>query len=163
MYKKGTKKFDQSKYKCPFDTIDLKFNTGDNMYYICLTCHGHLKKQSKPPEAVWNMLDIVSPPEICQILTKIYRRILFKKFNFMPKGRFPKLKGSICNTPTKSDDINNALPRVTDSNGLLVVKLKRRLSYRGHIYFEAVRPELIHQGLIYLKQNSSLYCDIGIA
>ena len=51
MYQKGTKKFDQSKYKCPFDITDLMFNTGDNMY-ICLTYHGHLDKQIKPPKAV---------------------------------------------------------------------------------------------------------------
>ena len=45
MYQKGTEKFDQGKYKCPFDIIDLKFNTYDKMYF-CLKCHGHLKKQS---------------------------------------------------------------------------------------------------------------------
>ena len=43
MHQNGTKKFDQNKYICPFD-INWKFNTSCNMY-ICLTCHGHLKKQ----------------------------------------------------------------------------------------------------------------------
>ena len=47
----------------------------------------------------------------------------------MPKGNFPKLKGSICNIPIESHDITNVLPRGADSNGQLIVKLKRKLSY----------------------------------
>ena len=53
--------------------------------------------------------------------------------------------------------------RDADSNGRLIVKLKCELSYCGHVYFEGVRPELIYQALMYLKENNSLYCDIGNA
>ena len=80
----------------------------------------------------------------------------------MPKGKFPKLKGSICNVPIDTADIVNVFPRGADSNGLVVVKLKRKLCYRGHVYFESVRPELIHQALTYLKENNALYSDISI-
>ena len=134
VYQKGTEKFDQSKYKCQFDIIDLKFkNTGDKMY-ICLTCHGHLKRQNEPPQAVWNKLDITSSAEILSNLDRlervlISRRILLKKVSLMPKGNFPKLKGSIRNIPIESHDITNVLPRGADSNGQLIVKLKRKLSY----------------------------------
>ena len=81
----------------------------------------------------------------------------------MPKGRFPKLKGNIFNKPIESDYITNVLPPDANSNGLLIVKLKLKLSYPGHKYFEVVRPELICQVLIYLKQENLLHCDIGIA
>ena len=81
----------------------------------------------------------------------------------MPKERFPKLKGSICNIHMESNDIANVLPHGADSNGLLIVKLKRKLSYHGHVYFEAVQPELTVQALMHLKQNNSSYCGIGIA
>ena len=133
----------------------------------CLTCHGHLKKQSEPPQAVWNMLDIVYPPEILSNLNRlervlIFHRILFKKVSIMLKGRFSKLKGSMCNIPIESYDITNVLPCGADSNGILIVTLKSKLSYCGHVYFEAVQSQLIHQVLMYLKQNNSLYCDIGI-
>ena len=80
----------------------------------------------------------------------------------MPKGKFPKLKGSICNVPIDTADIVNVLPRGADSNGLVVVKLKCKLCYRGHVYFESVRPELIHLALTYLKENNALYSDISI-
>ena len=51
-------------------------------------------------------------------------KILFKKAFIMPKGRFPKLKGSICNIPTDLADITNVLSHDADSNGLVVVKFK---------------------------------------
>ena len=60
----------------------------------------------------------------------ISRRILFKKVSIMPNGRSPKLKDSICNDGA-------------DSKGLVVVKLKRKLNYQGHVYFQAVRPETV--------------------
>ena len=80
----------------------------------------------------------------------------------MPKGRFPKLKGSICNIPIDLADITNVLPHGGDSNGLVVVKLKSKLNYQGHVYFEADRPETVFHSLLYLRQNSALYSDIEI-
>ena len=80
----------------------------------------------------------------------------------MSKGQFPKLKGSICNTPVNTADIINVLPHGADSNGLVVAKLKRKLSYHGHLYFEAVRPESVRMALKYLKENNPLYRDIRI-
>ena len=45
----------------------------------------------------------------------------------MPKGKSSKMKGSICNIPVTEVDVNcNALPRLADSNGVLIVKLKRK-------------------------------------
>ena len=80
----------------------------------------------------------------------------------MPKGQFPKLKGSTCNIPINTSDIINVLLHGQDSNGLVVVKLKRKLSYRGHLYFESVHPESIDMALKNFKENNPLYCDIHI-
>ena len=80
----------------------------------------------------------------------------------MPKGQAPKLKGAICNVPLEADNVCNILPRGADSNGIVMVKLKRKLMYRGHVYFESVRPDLVKQVLYYLKRNNHLYEDIII-
>ena len=56
----------------------------------------------------------------------------------MLKGQTPKLTGSICNVPIDTNDVTNALPRGADSNGIVMIKLKRKLSFRGDVYFEAV-------------------------
>ena len=43
-----------------------------------------------------------------------------------------------------------------------MIKLKRKLSYHGHAYFEAVSPEVVTSALNYLKENNHLYSDIVI-
>ena len=43
-----------------------------------------------------------------------------------------------------------------------MLKLKKKLSYRGHVYFEPVRPEIVQRVLEYLKENDHLYCNIEI-
>ena len=80
----------------------------------------------------------------------------------MPKGQTQKLNGSICNVPINTNDATNILPRGADSNGIIMIKLKRKLSFRGHVYFEAVSPDLVNLALTYLKDNSHLYSDIVI-
>ena len=74
-----------------------------------------------------------------------------------------KIKGSICNIPVESANICNILPRPADSNGLIVVKLKRELKHRGYVYFETVRPNVIYQALNYLKIHNKFYNDISIS
>ena len=91
----------------------------------------------------------------------IPQRILFKKVTIMSKGNFPKLKSSICNVPIDTVDISDVLPRRADSNGLVAIKLKCKLPYRGHVYFEAARPELLNLTLMYLKENNPLYSDVA--
>ena len=79
----------------------------------------------------------------------------------MLKGQSPKVKGSICNIPISEIDNNcNSLPRPADSNGVIIVKLKRKAAYRGHVLFEPVRPRLIESLLQYLRKHNHLYRNI---
>ena len=136
--------------------------------YICRTCHSSLKNlKFLHTQAVSNMLKIFPVQDELKKLNKlectvISREILFKKIAIMPKGRFPKLRGSICNIPIHVNETTNILPHGADSNGLVIVKLKRKLSFRGHVYFEAVCPESINQALLYLKKYNPLYQDTTI-
>ena len=69
----------------------------------------------------------------------ISNRILFKKIAIMyGKGEFCKIKASNCHIAIETENICNILPRPAVSNGLIVVKLKSDLKYRGHKYFEQV-------------------------
>ena len=56
----------------------------------------------------------------------------------MPKGQFPKFKGAIYNIPIETMGIINTLSQGADSTALLMVKLKKKKKFRGHIYFQAV-------------------------
>ena len=68
----------------------------------------------------------------------------------MPKGQSTKLKGALCNIPIDAVDVCNTLPSPGGSNGIIIVKLKRNLQYRGHVYFESVRPNFILKFVQYL-------------
>ena len=105
-------------------------------------------KSEIPAQAVHNKLDIYDFPDDLANLNRlektiISRRVLFKKVTIMLKGQMPKLKGSICNIPIDTSDVANTLPQGADSNGILMIKLKHKLAYRGHVYFEAVSPEAV--------------------
>lgn len=80
----------------------------------------------------------------------------------MPKCRFPKLIGNICKIPIYLADMANILSRDADSSDLLIVRIKPKLSYCGHVYFKVVRTNTLQNALSDFKQNS-LYHDIAIA
>ena len=113
-------------------------------------------------------LYVVELPKLFQGIRRlekllVSRRILFKKVTVMPKGKPLKIKGSICNIPVSEVDVNcNMLPRPADSNGLNIVKLKRKLEYKGHLVFEAVRPDVVIQFLEFLRSHNDSYSDIEI-
>ena len=72
----------------------------------------------------------------------IARRILFKNVTITPTGQCPKLKGAICNTPIDTSDITSVLLHGANKSGLIMVKLKHKLSFQGHLCFSPVSPDL---------------------
>ena len=54
------------------------------------------------------------------------------------------MKDVLCVIPIDVVDVCNTIPRPADSNGIIIVKLKRKLQYRGHACFESVKPNFIH-------------------
>jgi len=80
----------------------------------------------------------------------------------MSKGQQKKIKGALCNIPIQAEEIHNCLPPGMDSNGLIWVKLKRKVEYRGHVLFEGVDPIRIKCALEYLKKSNPFYSDILI-
>ena len=166
-YHKSVLLFKVDKYMIDIDNFYHEVTSCDGRLYICHTCHTKLKKSEIPAQAVWNKLEFFLLPDDLANMNRleraiISRRILFKKSTIMPKGQAPKLKGSICNVPVNTANVVNTLPQGADSNGIIMVKLKRKLVYRGHVYFEAVSPDLVWSALQYLKLNNPLYSDIVI-
>lgn len=104
--------------------------------------------------------ELESLKKLEQIL--IAKRIVCEKIAVMHKGQQRKIKGAICNVPVECDQTCNILPRPTERSGIILLKLKRKLEFRGHVYFEAVRPEFILAALNWLKANNVLYKDIEI-
>ena len=50
----------------------------------------------------------------------------------MPKGKQRKIKGTICNVPVNCDQTCKILPCPPERSGIILLKLKRKLQFRGH-------------------------------
>ena len=153
LYERSVRCFRLEKYNILMPKCHSFVNSFDGKIYICETCHKHLTKGVIPCQSVSNKMELDPIPKELQHLHRLERiliskRILFKKIAIMHgKGEFSKIKGTICNVPIESENVCDILPRPADSNGLIVVKLKRDLKYRGHVYFEPVRPHVIYEAL----------------
>ena len=139
----------------------------DGKGYICKTCDAKLVKGQKPCQAVVNNLFVDETPAELAALEKleqilVVQRIVFEKIVIMPKGQQRKIKGAISNVPVECDQTCNILPRPPDRSGIILLKLKRKLQFRGHVYFQAVRPQFVHCALNWLVANNPLYENIQI-
>ena len=112
-----------------------------------MTC-GKNWKNCIPYQEVYNQLEVCELPKELRDIRKLKKvlvasRLIFKKTSIMPKGQPPKLKDVLCNVAIDVVDICNTLLQPADSNGNVMVKLKRKLQYSGHVYFESVRLDII--------------------
>ncbi|CAJ1076475.1 uncharacterized protein LOC117832690 isoform X1 [Xyrichtys novacula] len=135
--------------------------------WICHTCHDHLKNGSMPKLAIANNLELADiPPELCDlnILERhlIAKCITFAKIIPLPKGRQRAIHGNVVCVPSEVQETVQALPRLRNESQVMRVKLKRRLSYRGHHLFQTVTWSKLVQALHKLKETHPQYEDITI-
>ena len=168
MYQRSVKLIGIEKYNILLDDTTLSFvSSYDGNHYICNTCDRKLKKKELPAQCVLNKLELYNFPDHLRNMNKLERilisqRILFSKISIMPKGQFPKIKGTICNIPLQVDSMCETLPRSIDDSNILFIKLKKKLSFKSHVFSEAVRPDYVVQLLNYLKSVNLLYKDVYI-
>ena len=72
----------------------------------------------------------------------VAKRLLFKKVTIMPKGQCSKIKVAICNVPINADYICKVLPRGMDNNGVVQLYFTKRINFKSHALFEAVRSKV---------------------
>lgn len=80
----------------------------------------------------------------------------------LPRGGQKGIKGCVVNVPSTISSITNILPRLPSNCGLVPVKLKRRLKYKGHSMYQAIRPEHFMKALKCLKEINKDYQDIKV-
>ena len=88
---------------------------------------------------------------------------IFALENNNGKGEISKINGNICNTPIQVASMWSILPKAAAPNRLFVANLKRYFQYKGHVYFEPVRSNIIYLALTYLKSYTKFYKDISFA
>ena len=138
--------------------------------YICNTCHRHLSKGKIPPEAYANRLELHTVPQELQTLNTLEKHLIslmvpFMKVIRLPKGGQQKLKGPCVMVPADLQNTLSTLPRCdTDSPQIIKLKMKRKLTYRGHYDYRQVNMKKVYDALQYLKNEvkSVHYQDIDI-
>ena len=166
LYRKTVIHLNKEIYKSQLNVFtDVK--SFDDKQYICRTCHTKVLKGNVPCQAVCNKLCVDELPPELSLLEKleqilIAQRIVFEKIIVMPKGQQRKIKGAICNVPVECDQTCKILPRPPERSGIIMLKLKRKLEFRGHVYFQAVRPEVVLNALNWLKVNNPFYTNISV-
>ena len=113
---------------------------------------GQQQCQQQCQAVVNNLLFVDETPVGLAALEKleqilVAQRIVFEKIVVMPKGQQRKIKGAICNVPVECNQTCNVLPRPPDRSGIILPKLKRKLQFRGHVYFQAVHPQFVLNAL----------------
>ena len=106
-------------------------------------------KGQVPCQAICNKLHFFELPPELSILEKLEQRIVFEKSIVVPKGQQRKIKGAICNILVECDQTCNILPRPPERSGIILLKLKRKLEFRGHVYFRAVHPQVVDGNLFW--------------
>ena len=80
----------------------------------------------------------------------------------LPSGRQRCIHGPAVNIPTKVNSVCSLLPRLPSETQLLPMKLKRKLSYRGHYMYDFIRPDKVLAALHWLQEHNPLYKDIPV-
>ena len=173
LYKQTVITFTEAKYKqqsCQEMLVKMVAAFGsaltDERRHICRTCHSYLTRAKMPPQAAINglLLDDVPPSLQLTDLEAMLaaQRILFMRLMALPRGRQRAIHGAVVNVPSNVSTTVTSLPLTPTQAGLIPLKLKRRLRYKGYVTHQFIRPAAVLQALDWLVQNNVLYCGIDV-
>ncbi|XP_055084859.1 uncharacterized protein LOC117386041 [Periophthalmus magnuspinnatus] len=133
--------------------------------WICYTCNTKLCKGQMPPECSINNLQLDDIPPELACLNTVEQHIVALNINFMqvlalPKGGQRGIHGPVTCVPSRVSESVKLLPRSNMDGCLLPVKLKRKLTYKGHYEYQYVDTERVRRVIAFLKQNNQYYVDI---
>ncbi|XP_016118254.1 uncharacterized protein [Sinocyclocheilus grahami] len=133
--------------------------------WICYTCHYKINKGEIPPECARNNLKVHPIPPELSCLNSLEQHLIalhipFMKMLALPKGGQNGVHGPITCVPANIVQTSNLLPLSSMEGSLLPVKLKRKLTYKGHYKYQFVDTIHIRQALKCLKQINVHYKEI---
>ena len=139
-------------------------------HYVCKNCSRHLERGEMPPICAKNGLEYAEIPSCLQLVNLerqlICKDLVFIKVREMHKSGMSKMNDHVINVPIGDDDIIktvNALPRTQINNGLVTVGLKRDVAMKNFHKLQKVRPDKVHEAILYLKDNHPSYANIDVS
>ncbi len=153
-------------------TCDKKCNenclfseTAASKLWVCHTCNRKMLAGKLPHEATANNLHLDPIPNELNCLNELEQHLISLHIPFMkvlplPKGGQNGVHGPVVCVPSSIQKVATLLPRCSDENKMLKVKLKRKLTYKGKYQYNFVNTERIRNAIHYLKTNNKLYEDV---
>ncbi|XP_062409039.1 uncharacterized protein LOC134100005 [Sardina pilchardus] len=133
--------------------------------WICHTCHRKILGGKLPEESVTNNMHLDDIPAELKCLNSleqhlIARHIPFMKLLCLPRGRQRACHGPCVSVPVNNANVTNILPRNECDDKMIRVKLKRKLTYKGHYEYMYVHTDRVRNALRYLMANNKWYGDV---
>ncbi|XP_073681681.1 uncharacterized protein [Garra rufa] len=140
-------------------------NSPAESLWICHTCDRKVCEGKMPAESVANNLALDPIPSELNCLNSLEQHLIAKNIPFMkmlalPRGGQNGVHGPVTCVPSNVTEVVNLLPRAENDDLMIRVKLKRKLTYKGHYDYKFVHIEKIKTALSYLKQNNTFYTDV---
>ena len=150
-----------------FDNCGTRKTSPDNNEYICSQCKRSLQKNELPSLAMFNNLQLKEIPKELKDFNSlevafISRRVPFMKLLALPRGTQTCVHNFVVNIPVEPEDSVSILPRVPSSASMVLVWLKRKLQYRGHVFLQNIKPQKILDALNTLQLINPLYSDVKV-
>ncbi|XP_052393335.1 uncharacterized protein LOC127941915 isoform X1 [Carassius gibelio] len=135
--------------------------------WICLTCHRKILCGQLPEESVANNMHLVDVPNQLKCLNSleqhlIARNIPFMKLLCLPRGKQHGCHGPVVCVPVNVTGVSNILPRNECDDKMIRIKLKRKLTYKGHYEYKYVHTDRVRNALKYLIQFNKWFSDVEI-
>lgn len=129
--------------------------------WICYTCHSKVSKGKFPPECVFNNLGLNPIPDELACLNSLEQHLIalhipFMKMLALPKGGQNGVHSPVTCVPANIVQTDNLLAHSSMEGSMLRVKLKRKLTYKGHYEYQFVDPMRVRRALRYLKETNVL-------
>ena len=72
------------------------------------------------------------------------------------------IRGPAINVPNDLTPVCTHLPTLPSQTQMVLMKLKRKLCYKGHYMYQYIRPAKVLAALLWLKSNNPLCRDMEI-
>jgi len=120
--------------------------------WICTTCQRYFKTAKVPPQALINNMMLPAVSQDVQLLNVLEKHLVspvipFMKIVVLPKSSQKGIHGSVICVNSDVLQMMKVLPRPVSEDTLIKVKLKRKLSYKGHHLYQQVHPHRVFKAL----------------
>ena len=126
--------------------------------YICHTCQTYVRRKQVSCQATINGHKLEDTPKQLRLTelecALIAQRVPFIKVLALPRGWQRAIWGAVVNVPSNVSSTTTVLPLTLAQVGIILIKLKRRLRYKGFVMHQFVRPDAIFRAVRWLVQNN---------